>query len=67
MLLHDNLDNLSEWLERVAEDNPERAIEIILKMSEYVLPKLARKEVTGADGSDLFSNLKFKFGETKQD
>ncbi len=34
----------------------------MLKLSEYVIPKLARQEVTGADGEDLFKNVKFEFG-----
>jgi hypothetical protein len=29
---------------------------------EYVIPKLARQEVVGADGKDLFDNMKFEFG-----
>ena len=34
----------------------------MLKLSEYMIPKLARQEVTGADGADLFKNIKFEFG-----
>jgi len=35
---------------------------LMLKLSEYVIPKLARQEVVGADGKDLFDNMKFEFG-----
>jgi hypothetical protein len=34
-------------------------------MSEYFLPKLARQEVTGLEGKDLFETIQFKFGETQ--
>jgi len=62
-LANENVDNMSEWLAEVAKDNPKQALEIMLKLSEYIIPKLARQEVTGANGEDLFKNVKFKFGE----
>jgi|TARA_R100000081_G_C4820055_1_gene178930 hypothetical protein len=45
MLVEDNLDNMKVWLSDVAAEDPERALEIILKMSEYIVPKLSRTEV----------------------
>lgn len=45
-LVSDKLPELSEWLNRIAEENPEKAMVIILKMSEYILPKLQRVNVT---------------------
>ena len=65
MLVEDNLDNLSIWLKELGEQSPEKAFNIIVKMSEYFLPKLARKEVTGLEGKDLFETIQFKFGETQ--
>lgn len=38
-LLSANIDNLQILLDKVAEENPTKAIELILKMSEFVLPK----------------------------
>jgi hypothetical protein len=32
------------WLEKIAKENPEKAIRIIADLSEYVIPKLARSE-----------------------
>jgi len=61
-LVEDNLTNMTEWLVQVAAENPERAMDLMLKLSEYMIPKLARQEVTGADGKDLFKNIKFEFG-----
>ena len=45
MLVEDNLDNMKVWLSDVAQEDPEKALEIILKMSEYIVPKLSRTEV----------------------
>lgn len=45
LLVEDNLDNMKVWLSDVAAEDPERALEIILKMSEYIVPKLSRTEV----------------------
>ena len=61
-LVENNLDNMTLWLTRIASEDEEKAMEIMLKLSEYVIPKLARQEVTGADGEDLFRNVKFEFG-----
>ena len=61
-LVESNLGNMTEWLEQVADQNPERAMDLMLKLSEYMIPKLARQEVTGADGKDLFKNITFEFG-----
>ena len=61
-LVEDNLTNMTKWLGEVAMENPERAMDLMLKLSEYMIPKLARQEVTGADGADLFKNIKFEFG-----
>jgi hypothetical protein len=43
-LIDGNIDNLQVWLEKVAESDPKAAFEIILKLSAFVLPKLARVE-----------------------
>ena len=61
-LVESNLTNMTEWLVQVAAENPERAMDLMLKLSEYMIPKLARQEVTGADGKDLFKNITFEFG-----
>ena len=57
-----NLDNMSLWIAQMAAENPEKAMDTMIKLSEYVIPRLARQEVTGADGTDLLKNVKFEFG-----
>lgn len=53
MLIEDNIPNLNKWLAQIAEKNPEKAIYILSDLSEYVIPKLARTELTAKDGKDL--------------
>ena len=62
-LLQSNLENMSAWLGEVAADDPDKALNLMLKLSEYIIPKLARQEVVGHDGEDLFKNIKFEFGD----
>ena len=61
-LTEDNLENMSIWLTQIAAENPEKAMTLMLQLSEFIIPKLARTEVTGNDGEDLFKNVKFNFG-----
>lgn len=57
-----NLDNMSIWLSQIASEDPAKAMDLMLRLSEYIIPKLARQEVVGNDGQDLFKNVKFQFG-----
>jgi hypothetical protein len=62
LLLEQNLDRMSIWLTQVAGDDPKAALDLMIKLSERFVPALARTEVTGADGEDLFKEIKFNFG-----
>ena len=41
------LDHLSDDLEKIRKKDPEKAIDLALKMMEYVMPKLSRTEFKG--------------------
>jgi len=41
-MINSNLENVNDWIEEVGNTNPFQAIKLILKMSDYVLPKLSR-------------------------
>lgn len=41
-LIENNISNLTKWLESIAKNNPEKAIYILINLSEYVIPKLGR-------------------------
>jgi hypothetical protein len=60
-LLQSNVDQLGLWITQVAERDPAKALEIYTKISERFVPQLARTEITGADGADLFQNVTFNF------
>lgn len=49
-LLERNAPNMDRWLNQVAEEDPYKALDLMNKLSEYHIPKLARTEVTGRDG-----------------
>ncbi len=58
-----NLENVNEWVQEVGNTNPFQAIKLILKMSDYVLPKLSRTEYTV--DSSVTETVKFQFGEVQ--
>ena len=43
--VENNHEHFQGWIERVAENNPAKAIELVSNLAEYVLPKLSRAEV----------------------
>ena len=47
-----NLGKFQKWIDQVAEDNPAKAMELVLSLSEYFIPKLQRTE------TDITSNGK---------
>jgi len=66
-LVEMNLENMSSWLANIAADDPSKAMDTLIKLSEFIIPKLARQELTGADGEDLLKNVKFDFGPDVND
>lgn len=49
-LLENNADNVSIWLDQVAADDPNRALEHIARLAEFAAPKMSRTEVVGDGG-----------------
>ena len=60
LLIEKNLDNLTDWLNKVAAKDPEKAIRILNDLSEYVIPKLARTDLTGDLNHDIKTTITFK-------
>ena len=56
-LLEGNMGRLQELLDKVAEKNPEKALELMLKLSEFVLPKLRAIEVNNESEEALHTSL----------
>jgi len=57
MFVEGNADQFQTWIERVAEKNPAKAIELVSNLAEYVLPKLSRTEVK----SEVEQSIKIDF------
>lgn len=49
-LLQSNVEHMSGWLTQVAADDPGKALDLVVKLAEYHIPKLARSEVSGPEG-----------------
>jgi hypothetical protein len=62
MLVENNLENMSGWLNEIAANDPKAAMELVIKLSERFVPALARTELTARGGEDIFKSLKFGFG-----
>ena len=62
MLIESALPDIQEWLRKVAEDNPEKALQIVERYADYILPKLQRTELSGGDDKPL-KKVIFKFGD----
>ena len=51
-----NAERLQEWLDQIAvTDGPKDAFRCLMDVMEYHVPKLARTELVGKDGGDLFA------------
>ena len=63
-----NAHRLTEWLDRVAEDNPEKAFQLFQSVIEYHVPKLQRTDTTlsGPDGGAVQHSIKVSFEEPTQ-
>ncbi|SRR5260221_811696 len=47
LIVNKQIEKVNKILDKVAKDDPARFVEIVLKLSEFVAPKLSRQEVTG--------------------
>jgi len=45
-----NIVNVQDWLDKVATDDPAKALDMILRMLEFSVPKLSRVEATISPG-----------------
>lgn len=56
VLIENNLDKMDLWINQLAEKNPEKAINTILRLSDYILPKLTKTEITQLP-KDEYANM----------
>lgn len=65
-LAEGNVRRCQGWLNRIAKDDPEAALNAFMRMLEYHIPKLNRSEVTGAGGGPLEVSI-VRFTDPKPD
>lgn len=53
IMVEGSVPKLQRWLDRVAVEDPARALSIIADMAEFCIPKLSRTEITGKDGKPV--------------
>ena len=56
-LLEGNISRVQELFDKVAEKNPQKALELMLKLSEFVLPKLRAIEVNNEPEEAIHTSL----------
>lgn len=60
MLVDNNAHRMAGWLDAIAADEklgPMAAWRCMVDVIEYHIPKLARTELTGKDGAELFKRI----------
>lgn len=57
MLVEDNLANMQDWLERTAQTNPHKALQVMSDLAQYSLPKLKQVDATIDVGDSLIQKI----------
>jgi len=60
ILIENNLDKLEGWLIKVAEKDPARALELTVKLTDFIIPKLSRTEITEKTHVEDFLEMTFE-------
>ena len=55
---------MQELFDKVAEKNPQKALELMLKLSEFVLPKLRAIEVNNESEEAMHTSLDIRIIDT---
>ena len=63
-LLEGNMGRLQELLDKVAEKNPQKALELLLKLSEFAIPKLRAIEVNNESEEKVHTSLNINIIDT---
>lgn len=52
-LVEENTENMTRWLQTVAEENPNEALKRIIDLAEYCIPKLQRMMISDPNGEPV--------------
>lgn len=56
-LLEQSAPKMADWLEKIADEDPAKAFDILSKFTEYIHPKLARSENKNTVEGELTFNI----------
>jgi len=59
-LLEKNLNNIDVWLKETSKDHPDKALNFIIKLSEFVVPKLQSTHLTGNSKTPIITGITFE-------
>jgi hypothetical protein len=57
-LVEANMGKINGWLARTAKDDPARAADLLIRLLEYYVPKLARSEISGPNGDAIVTETR---------
>ena len=49
-IIEENIPNINKWIGQIAKENPSKALELLLKMSEFVVPKVNKVDLDLGEG-----------------
>lgn len=56
-LFDNHLDDMGDWLNRIAENDPDKAFSLMLSLAKYCVPTLAAVQITGDNGQQMLMQL----------
>jgi hypothetical protein len=59
-LVEGNLSNIETWLKDVAAKDPAKAIELMLRLSAFILPKMKATEITASGNDGAAVSIQFR-------
>ena len=65
LAVESSIDKLTTWIDTVSEENPGRAVELVARLTEYVLPKLSKDEIIMKEEEIEFDYSKLSDDELK--
>ena len=60
-IMERNAGSAEEWILRVAEDDPHKATDLLLRLAEFHVPKLQRQEVAGDPNNPVRTHMTVEF------
>lgn len=61
-ILENNKDNIQSWFDKVAKDDTAKALELMLKLSSFIIPKPRSIEITTDEKNNNFQPVIINLG-----